>query len=234
MKKVIGIILLFFVTGIIITACVDSSYENDTEYTCMVTVGNGCIKPDMWDSIFYISDAELRSFELQNGDRAIVRFTISYSASDGFGGATIALNEVRMRVPVAALSDTSSVFKQTYPASLSYFQEYNGYPLWVQKQYLTVGVGYFSADDASFVLTADSVSADTLCFTLYTRYNEGTTERTGFLSYDLSSYMDLNNADFVSKTNALDSLCVKVNTLYQYNDSVTNVAMLVGKYKKQF
>ena len=80
MKKILTIIAgCLLVAGFV--ACSDAKYDHDNEITSVVTVGDERMVPDLWDTVFYVSKTQLAAYNLKKGDRAMVNFTVSWSAS---------------------------------------------------------------------------------------------------------------------------------------------------------
>lgn len=234
MKKTIGFLAGCLLVGIIIS-CSSTSFEGDYEYTRMVTVGNGNMKIDLEDSIITISNSELEAYDLSKGDRAILKFTAGYSVSSSYATyKNIKIEQIIMRVPIEDVKVPTSEMQNNYTAAVGNVVYYGNVPIWVQDKYLTVGVDYQASAAGEFVLAADTVRGDTVCFTLYSKFSAGDKHFSQFYSYDMTSCRNLNFPNFYNKFSALDSMRFQVSMLFQQGDSTYKAIMGTEKRVNNF
>lgn len=237
MKKILTIIAgCLLVAGFV--ACSDAKYDHDNEITSVVTVGDERMVPDLWDTVFYVSKTQLAAYNLKKGDRAMVNFTVSWSASGGaVNSFSTTINKVLMTIPVAEVTVENAQLTASHTSAVPLFYHYCGYPMWMQGEYLNVGLNYTAASEGNFVLTADTVRSDTACFKLYSQIPSGNTTTYGqYYSFDLSKCASLAKPSFVSAITNLDSMYVRVTTKYQYStDSIINLSVYFpNKVKRPF
>ncbi|MDD4609251.1 MAG: hypothetical protein WCQ82_06805 [Bacteroidaceae bacterium] len=182
-------------TGLLLSSCLDSAETTDQTYASIVSIENvnGVVQliPD-FQEIVLAPEMGVTTNRLQSEQRATVVFTMRGTVKEG-EAKTVQLTDVYCNpIKVRDFCLQPDTLEE-YNNSVASFQKvqlniYTSYPaVWVAKNYLNIGVTYYSGEEGDFQVVADAVSNDTLYLKLKAKFEKEAYMRQTYMCYDLKT-----------------------------------------------
>ena len=243
MKKNFAILVLAMMAVVVsmsVASCDEATSVSKGYTQGIYTVDRNFLRPENVDTFYTLKKADIESFGLKDGDRAIV--TLGYEI-DNVVGAKNALwyiKSVDEILPVFPLTPASEVDKAVYSSAIAGVGSMPMYgPYWMWRGYQNIYVGYYgNGEQGDFKMSPVGMSGDTICFELNSLIAAGDVPTKQLLTFDLRTVASMLSEEDATKLAALDSVCTKVTTNVEMISNgatvIKSMALSGGKYKRTF
>lgn len=217
-------------------SCDNSTNTMEGYVEDIFTVRGNDVLPELADTFYYVKN--LRDFDLQDGDRAVMRVSYYYDTYAGPRTARWQVAAIKDRIPqygITSLTDIDTEEMNSHVSGLS--EHYYGYkPVWLSRKYRNayqnVFVKYYTDGTAPvFKMTTDGFVNDTLRLTLWSKISEGETETAQIMTFNLQDIPSMINNDERNELLSTDTLITKIKLHYKdYNkeDEEPYTAEIIG------
>jgi hypothetical protein len=240
MKKNLFALCALFVFIFATTSCDEATSTSEGYFQGLYTVDRNFLRPEMIDTFYKVDN--IVEFGLKNGDRAYITLAYEYDNYYGPANTKYYIKSVDKIVPVYGLTalsdiDTSDYSYPIFSLEKIFLNNYMSGAMWLWKNFQNVNIGYYSnGTEGDFKLSPVKLSGDTLCFALNAKIENGEKYKTKFLSFDITSAVNILPAEEAEKLVKLDSIYTQISTLWhdEDNDTVKVMYPFGGKYKNCF
>lgn len=230
MKKIISFVTslsLFFC----LLSCDNATHTSDGYIEGIFTVdfnGKGwLLQPELADTSYYVSS--IAGFDLQDGDRGVMRLNYKYDYVYGASTATWNVENVIDIIPEHTLTPRADVDTVAYSsaiAGIDYYYAYSPVWLWNKKQNINV---MYQGSDASFVMSPIGFEGKRLQLELRANVEEGEKYNTQLLTYDMSNLSSLLGDEDKKLLQSLDTLHTDIYVkYYDYENNFVNEGKING------